>query len=60
MWGEELAPCVRAAVALAKDLGSIPSTHIEAHHCLRDQAHVWCTDIQTGNTLRHTKYNKFK
>lgn len=47
----ELSQWLRTLV-LAKDLGLIFSTHMEAHHLL---GHQWCTDIQAGNTLVHTK-----
>jgi hypothetical protein len=34
-WSQELAQELRVLVGLAKDLGSIPSTHVEAPHFLK-------------------------
>ena len=48
------AQSLRALAALAKDLGSISSTHMKAHHLLKDQ-HMWCTDTLEGKALSHRK-----
>ena len=40
MWGaEEMAQQLRALTALPEDPGSIPSTHMAAHNCLKMQFH---------------------
>jgi hypothetical protein len=44
------------ALVLAKDLGLIPRTHMEAHYYLRYPACVsWCTDRQAGQALIEIK-----
>lgn len=44
------------ALVLAKDSGSIPSAHIQVHHLLGHQVHMWFTDIHA-----YTQYsNKSK
>lgn len=51
----KLAQWLRALVVAAKDLGSIPSTHMDAHHRLGYQAHMWQMDVPAGKTLIHLK-----
>ena len=54
----KLAHWLGAPVLLAKDPGSIPSTHMKAKYFLRHQACMWCTDTHSGKTFIHTKYNR--
>ena len=46
---KELAQWLRALLVV-EDLGSIPSTHMEAL-LLRQQVHMWYTDAHAGKTL---------
>lgn len=49
----ELTQWLKALVV--KNLGSIPSTHVEAHHLLRYQVCMWCTNVHARETLNHIK-----
>lgn len=55
---------VRALVGLRKDLGSMPSTHMEAYNqfrpsndfCLsKHQACMWFTDVRADRRLLHIR-----
>lgn len=54
-WAGELALWLRALIVLARDQGSIPSTHVDTHHSLRLQACLWCTDAHVGEAFIHMK-----